>query len=311
MHISEISPTEYASAFGQTGHVFNSVAFSELNRSKASALHYLAFCDTKTRFGLILGERGDGLYSPFSAPFGGFEQNGRQRLEKMEEAVIELKAYAAGGKARPGKAVHITLPPPIYGGSEPAKWANVMQRHGTLEHIDLNYHFDLTQTTRYEDVAERNARKNLHRALREDFGFTRLDSTSGDDIERAYRIIKANREEHGYPLRMSLQAVKDTARTLHADFFAMTLKGKDVAAAQVFHVAKDVAQVIYWGDLHAYSHLRTMNRLAYEMFSYYHGQGLRILDIGPSTVNGVPNHGLCSFKESIGCLATPKFSFTI
>lgn len=108
MHISEISPTEYVSAFGQTGHVFNSVAFSELNRGKASALHYLAFCDTKLRFGLILGERGDGLYSPFSAPFGGFEQNGRQRLEKMEEAVIELKAYAAGDKARPGKAVHIT-----------------------------------------------------------------------------------------------------------------------------------------------------------------------------------------------------------
>ena len=311
MHISEISPTEYASAFGQTGHVFNSVAFSELNRSKASALHYLAFCDTKTRFGLILGERGDGLYSPFSAPFGGFEQNGRQRLEKMEEAITELKAYAAGGQGRPGKAVHITLPPPIYGGSEPAKWANVMQRHGTLEHPDLNYPYDLPQTARYEDVAGRSARKNLHRTLREDFAFTRLDGTNEDDIERAYSIIKANREEHGYPLRMSLQAVKDTARTLRADFFVMTYGGDDVAAAQVFHVARGVAQVVYWGDLHAYSHLRTMNRLAYEMFSYYHGQGLRILDIGPSTVNGVPNHGLCSFKESIGCLATPKFSFMI
>ena len=36
-----------------------------------------------------------------------------------------------------------------------------------------------------------------------------------------------------------------------------------------------------------------------------------ILDIGPSTENGIPNYGLCEFKESIGCSVTMKYSFEL
>ena len=301
MHIDEVSPSEYGAVFGQTPHVFNSVEFSELNRSKVIALHYFAFKDTKTRFGLILGERKDGLYSPFSAPFGGFSSNGTQRLDKMEEAIALLK----------DKPINIVLPPLVYGETQLTKWTNVLHRHGTLSHIELNYHFYLPSFIGYEAVIGRNARKHLNRAMQEDFAFLVLDGTNDSDIERAYNIIKANREEHGYPLRMTLQAVKDTSKILQADFFVMTYGGKDVAAAQVFHVAEGVAQVIYWGDLHACSHLRTMNRLAYELFRHYHAQGLKTLDIGPSTEGGAPNYGLCDFKESIGCSVSPKFCFIL
>lgn len=304
MLITEVTPAEYSQLLPTPSHVFNSVEFSELNRDKATELHYLILADTKTRFGIILGEKADGLHSPFSAPFGGFSSPRQQRLAYMDEATEQLKAYAAG------RPVHITLPPLVYDGTQLSKWANVLQRHGTMQSIDLNYHFDLQQFTHYETVIERNARKNLHQAMNEDLMLTQLGNTDSD-IERAYGVIKANREEHGYPLRMTLQAVKDTAAILKADFFVMTHRGRDIAAAQVFHVATSVAQVIYWGDLKEYSHLRTMNRLAHDIFAHYHGQGLKILDIGPSTVDGTPNHGLCEFKESIGCAVSPKFSFIL
>ena len=311
MRIDEVSPSEYGAVFGQTPHIFNSVEFSELNRSKVTALHYLAFKDTKTRFGLILGERKDGLYSPFSAPFGGFSSNETQRLDKMEEAIALLKEHRDAGGRLPFKPINIVLPPLVYGETQLTKWANVLHRHGTLSHIELNYHFSLPAFGNYEAAIGRNARKNLNRAMQEDFAFLVLDGTNDSDIERAYNMIKANREEHGYPLRMTLQAVKDTSKILQADFFVMTYGGKDVAAAQVFHVAEGVAQVIYWGDLHACSHLRTMNRLAYELFRHYHAQGLKTLDIGPSTEDGAPNYGLCDFKESIGCSVSPKFGFIV
>ena len=295
MQITEVTPAEYSQLLPTPPHVFNSVEFSELNRDKATELHYLILADTKTRFGIILGEKADGLHSPFSAPFGGFSSPRQQRLAYMDEAAEQLK---------------VTLPPLVYDGTQLSKWANVLQRHGTMQSIDLNYHFDLQQFAHYETVIERNARKNLHQAMNEDLTLTRLGNTDSD-IERAYGVIKANREEHGYPLRMTLQAVKDTAAILKADFFVMTHRGRDIAAAQVFHVATSVAQVIYWGDLKEYSHLRTMNRLAHDIFAHYHGQGLKILDIGPSTVDGTPNHGLCEFKESIGCAVSPKFSFIL
>ena len=49
-----------------------------------------------------------------------------------------------------------------------------------------------------------------------------------------------------------------------------------------------------------------MNFLAFKLFEYY-AEPKAFLDIGPSTEKGIPNVGLCNFKESIGCNVTPKF----
>ena len=307
MNILEVSAAEYKEMFGRQSHVFNSVEFSELNKGKVASLHYLAFADTKVRFGLTLGERADGLYSPFSAPFGGFVECAHQRLGFIDEAVSALSGY---GRAH-GKPVYVTLPPLVYDCSQLSKWVNVFMRRAVLRHVDLNYHFDLSLFPHYEEIIERNARKNLHRARHEDLVTLHLDTSSDRDVERAYSVIKANREQHGYPLRMSLEAVKETVKIVDADFFVMTHGDKDVAAAQVFVVADGVAQVIYWGDLKEYSALRTMNGFACDIFSYYHSSGFKTLDIGPSTENGQPSYGLCDFKEGIGCGITPKFAFEL
>ena len=307
MHVTEIKAEEYKNLFKAVPHVFNSVEFSELNKHKAEAVSYLAFADGgKTKAGLILGERADGLYSPFSAPFGGFTTCGKLRLSTMDEIAAALKQYSCAK----GKPVRVTLPPTVYDETQISKWTCALQRHGRLMPVNLNYHFDLSLFQRYRDVMERNARKNLSRAMREDLKLEALGSAPGG-VERAYGVIRTNREEHGYPLRMTLQEVKDTVKTIRADFFVMTHGGTDVAAAQVFHVAEGTAQVIYWGDIKAYSHLRTMNMLAYSLFKHYYEQGLKTLDIGPSTEDGIPNNGLCDFKESIGCSVTPKFMFVL
>ena len=129
-------------------------------------------------------------------------------------------------------------------------------------------------------------------------------------MERAYEVIRRNREEHGYPLRMTLEQVWQTVTSVvKADFFVLEHEGRDVAAAQISHVAEGIAQVIYWGDIRKYSALRPMNFLAYSLLDHYYKQGLRILDIGPSTEDGVPNYGLCEFKENIGCEVTLKYRF--
>ena len=194
----------------------------------------------------------------------------------------------------------------------------MLSRKATLHHLDLNYFFKFDHITPYEQIISRSARKNLHNALKHEWRFTPLDTSSERDIERAYNLIALNRKEHGYPLRMSLHDVVATTHVVNALFFVLETKSDashdtwtDVAAAQVFHVAKDTAQVIYWGDLAAYSHLRTMNRLAAFMYDHFSRLGVRILDIGPSTEDGEPNYGLCSFKEDIGCEVCTKHIFVI
>ncbi len=287
-------------------HVFNSVAFAELNRDKAERLHFLSFEDSKPRLGIILGERDNTLRSPFSAPYGGFIERKPEGLERMEEATRLLYEYAQ----ERGKAISITLQPTVYNDTELSKWINVMARQFSIRCIDLNYHFDLARMTHYEDFIDRSARKNLHHAMKEPFRLIQLDATDRSQVARAYNVIRRNREERGFPLRMTLEQVWQTvSQVVKADFFVLEHNGNDVAAAQVFHVAEGIAQVVYWGDIREYSAHRPMNYLTHALFEHYYEAGLRILDIGPSTEDGIPNHGLCQFKEYIGCSVTLKYSF--
>lgn len=306
MQLYEVTAEEYGQA-GFFAHVYNTPEFSELNKGKTNGVHYLLIKDNKTRFSIVLGEKDGCLYSPFSAPYGGFNMKTPQRIAYMDEAVALLKDWGKGL----GMKIKITLQPSVYDHTQLSKWSNVMFRNGRLTNIDLNYHFDLSRFPHYEDFIDRSARKNLHKAMNEDFIITHLDSSNNSDVARAYSVISINRKEHGYPLRMSLHNVTDTVKIIDADFFVVSHNGIDVAAAQVFKVTDGVAQVIYWGDIKEYSNLRTMNFLSYKVFEYYHNKGFRILDIGPSTEDGIPNNGLCDFKEGIGCSVTQKMFFEL
>ena len=307
MTLTEKTAEEYEVLFPPQ-HVYNGVPFAELNASKTEKLHYIEFADSKPRFGIILGERGGILRSPFSAPFGGFSQRAVQSLQNMETAVKLLVDYAAERQ----KGMMITLPPLLYDESQLSKWVSVLIRAGFSQTVDLNYYFPLSRFPDYRRIIDRSARNHLNRSLKSGFRLLQLNSASRDDVLRAYDVIRRNREERGYPLRMTFEQVWQTvSHVVKADFFVLEHEANDVAAAQIFYVAPGIAQVIYWGDIREYSDLRPMNYLTYAVFEHYYEQGLKILDIGPSTEDGIPNYGLCEFKEDTGCEVALKYRFVL
>lgn len=93
MKIRETTAAEYKDIFGRHPHIYNSAEFSELNRYKADRLYYLLFEDSKTRFGIVLGDDGERLLSPFSAPFGGFSTSKHQSVMPTDEAARLLKSF--------------------------------------------------------------------------------------------------------------------------------------------------------------------------------------------------------------------------
>lgn len=308
MIVREVSAADYRNRFPQAGHVFNSIPFASLNTSKVGKVLYLLIEDEgRTRFGLILGERGDLLASPFSAPYGGLEYSRDERIEKVNEAV---EAVADFGREK-GLPVRLTLPPRFHSPEMNMKiTAALLNRPGALSHADYNYHYELSRVTDFEKWLSPSARRNFHTSLKSDFRFEPLGNTP-DDISRAYEVIRINHESLGHALRMSRQAVIDTATVLKADFFIMTLDGKDVAAAQIYHVAPGIVQLINWGDLPDYRSLRPMNFMAWKVMEHYHAAGEKIYDLGPASEDGTPATGLCDFKEGLGCSLTMKFTFKI
>lgn len=298
MEVERIDATEYRACFKTPSHVYNSMEFIELNAYKCDKVHYLAFRDSKLRLGLALGERSGRLLSPFSAPFGGWCYNREQRIDCVEAASDALLRYCRERKLD----LSMTLPPDIYAGSMGAKMVSALVRSGAkIEYLDLNYHYDMRDFARFEDNLDSSTRNKLHHSMAQGFSFELTD-----DVARAYEVIRRNREARGFPLRMSLADVMATVKVVKADFFVMTLDGVDVAAAQVFHVAPQVVQVIYWGDIPEYSPLRAMNCFSYRLLSHYHSAGMAVVDIGPASSDGVPNYGLCEFKENIGCRTALK-----
>ncbi len=298
MEILEVNDTQYAGFFPNPSHVFNTAGFNALNAAKCDGVHYLVFKDSKVRLGIVLGIRNNKANTPFSAPFGGFEPASDDiRLSQIDAALEALIRWA---KAKNLDGIKIVPPPFFYNQNFLHKIDNCLFRAGyDKANIELNYQFPTFKLDEdYQTTIWYNARKNLKRSLQAGLSFSKLDAANGKE---AYDVIAQNRSERGFPLRMTWEQVQATTAIIPADFFLVKKDSEPVAAAVVFYVAHQIAQVIYWGDLPKFSEHKTMNFLSYSLFKYYSENGIAMIDIGPSTEDSVPNYGLCEFKESIGC----------
>ena len=155
-----------------------------------------------------------------------------------------------------------------------------------------------------------NARKNIHIGLNQELRLIKCELDEEQHL--AYEIIRKNRELRGFPLRMSWEQLKETTKLIQADFFLVYTKHNEpIASAIIFHVADKIVQIIYWGDIAESPGTKAMNFLAYKIFEYYKNLEIKIVDIGPSTENSIPNPGLCEFKESIGCDIQTKMNLSL
>jgi hypothetical protein len=298
MEVAEVTPELYNTIINKPSQVFNSVEFSVLNANKCEKVHYLVFKDSKYRLGIILGVRNNTLFSPFSASFGGFEAVSEDI--KLHQIDLAIEVFLNWMKNKGYIGVSILCPPFFYHKNFYAKITNCLYRAGfEIKNVEINYHFQTENLDEiYLEKIWHNARKNLKKALTFPLSITKIDPKNGKE---AYDVIEQNRNVRGFPIRLSYNQLKDTENILPIDYFLVRDSNQDIAAAIVFHLSSEVVRVVYWGDLPQFSEHKTMNFLSFKIFQHYKELGVKYIDIGHSTVDSVPNHGLCEFKESIGC----------
>lgn len=306
MEIKEISSQEYT-LLKNYNNVFNSAMFCELNKSKVNELIYLCICkEKKPRFALAIGICNDVAKCPFSAPFAYPETiKKKMSLENYEEAIEAIEEYF---KRKRIKEAIINFPPIFYDEEVISAWLNVLLRRGwSVDWVDISYSIFLKNQSLndYMSSMDTNGRRNLKIADKQELSL-RL-CKNDDDIKLGYEIIEKNRNYKGYPLRMSLVQVMDTMQVVKSQMYIVESEGIGIAAALVYEINEKVAQLIYWGDIPGVTEKKSINFLARELFVIYRNRGYDYLDIGPSTEEGIPNYGLCAFKESIGCKRDLKF----
>lgn len=301
MIIRTVSPDEYYGAFPVSRCVYGSRGFIDVTPGTVEAVrHFVGFDEEfKPRFGLVAGYKAGEWHAPYSAPFAEIAYGRPQQLERIYDFISELAATL-------GAPLHLTLAPDFYDPAMLPKIKGVASNYASKVVVDFNYHYPCSEIGTYTERLDHSARKNFRRALQTGFTFALTD-----DVARCYEVIRLNRESRGYPLAMTLEQVRRTVAVVKADMMVMSLGEADVAAALVYHVADGIVQVIYWGDAPGYSASRPMNVFSYLVFKHYAERGVRIVDVGPSSKAGIPNSGLCRFKESIGCRVTLKPTFVI
>ena len=115
-------------------------------------------------------------------------------------------------------------------------------------------------------------------------------------------------------MAMSEEMVNNTAQIVPIDFWIIRQKEIELAAAYCYKVRNDVIQLINSGDTEKGRKLGSLTFLASSLINFYqnhffeNGFSKAILDYGPTSVGGIQNEGLASFKTSFGCVMTPKIT---
>jgi len=305
--LTNVSDLTFENSVANVYHVFNKPAFSILNKSRCDEFYFLLFKDTKYRLGLSVGIKDGMLLTPFSAPFGGFsflKQN--VQIEVIEKAVEQLEAFSL---TKYCTGIRLILPPLIYNESFIAKQINVLYRMGYKNsNLDLDFYIPLQTATSYEELLWYNAKKNLRISREQGFEVVLCnDDTKLQQI--IYEVVKENRISKGKPMNMTWDEIHSTSSVISTDFFLLKRREEAIAGGIVYKAAEGIRYVPFWGDKPGYASQKPMNFLSHYIAEYYKRAGDRYLHIGISTENSVPNYGLCEFKESIGCVVTPKLSF--
>ena len=170
---------------------------------------------------------------------------------------------------------------------------------------ELSYGIDLAAfgaRADYRASLKAPARRALRHADEADWEH-RLAVTD-DEFAVGYEVIAANRAARGHPLRLSLDYLLRLRHDLgdRIRFFVLHHAGHPVASALLYRLRPDIELVEYWGDHHDLPR-SPMNRLAEEVCGQAIDEGIRLVDLGISSVDGEPNHGLIQFKQSIGATA--------
>jgi hypothetical protein len=266
--------------------------------------------DTGRLVGALVAGRSDTTWcSGISAPFGGYD------LARGNETIANVEALVDGSLAAAVVAgvdtVEVRAKPPHYGADEAALEFVLLNRGFSVAGCEINTYLDLTGFGSVDDYVatlKPAARKMLRRSV--GLGLDRFQVAPHDEAGWAecYEVLRRNRVDRGRPMRLELdyvRAIRD-AFPGRVRLLALADGGTICAAALVYRVALGRDLVQYWGDANHELAVSPMNQLVATVVEHGLAAGARTIDIGISSEDGVPNHGLLQFKRSVGCAIEPR-----
>ncbi len=138
-------------------------------------------------------------------------------------------------------------------------------------------------------------------------GFS-VNVSSSFDADQWYDIILRARKLRGHPMTIDLESLrtlnKGNEECYH--FFEVRDEDKIISCAIGIEVTPEVMYYYLAADEDDYRNYSPMTFLLDRMYSFAFEKGVKVLDMGISSSNGILNEGLHWFKKSFGALDQPK-----
>jgi len=284
--------------------LFNRDDFHALNLRPGQRVVRVDHHDGGRLVGSLVGVRdGDVVTCGHSAPFGGPDL---VRESETAANVVALVGRAVARLEADGVSeIQVRARPAFYSGSETAVQFALLNAGFRVASCELSFHIDLEPLDGV-DAYVAGLRSPARRALRHGLGepFALREAGPGDEAlwDAGYRLLAANRAAKGRRLALAAGYVRDARDAFPGRIRMAVLEhaGHPCAAALTYRVLPGRELVVYWGDAGHELTRSPMNVLAHAMVARALGEGVRTLDIGTSSVAGVPDQGLIQFKRSVG-----------
>ena len=108
---------------------------------------------------------------------------------------------------------------------------------------------------------------------------------------------------------MNFEDILQIEAVIPIDFFWVKEKKSVVSSAISYRMNNNIVKIIFWGDSDYGRTVHAMDFLIDKLWIYYLNEGYTIIDVGTSSVMGIPNDGLMRFKENHGSQSSLQFNF--
>lgn len=283
-------------SYGFERYLYNEKAFLQLHPTEP-----LSFYILQTKKKKVLGRchffvNNAIATSPYKSPFGGIELDPLLSLDLIEAFIAYIETTII---ARGAKSIKVTQFPFAYSPIAASKLANCYLRAGfQMTHPDPSHHIAIESMAFEEKVHAMEGRK-LKKGMEKGFVFREEPRES---VEGIYAFIQACRKEKQQNLNISLADLQKAVQNLPSNYKIFTVKarGELIATSIIILVNDKVAYNFLPASSSAYNKWSPMVFLLKGIYEWCQERNVKILDLGISSVDNVPQYSLIEFKERIG-----------
>lgn len=281
---------------GQLGTLFHSPDFFHLHL-KGQGSYFEWMSGTRVVACVHFTELEDGVWrSPARGTFAGYAFEADLDIESFFDFHA---AVCSQLKLKGAKSIEVLLPPMAHDNLAFANQLYMLRSDGfEMVQCNLNHSILVDKEPLAEKMSYGN-QKRLRKCTREGLIAERLPISA---LTEVYETLAANRRSKGHVMSMTLAQLEEMVNVFPESIvlFGTRVNEGYAAAALCLRLSSTVLYVFYWGDYPGYNLFSPVVGIANIIYSYCNTEGIKILDVGTSTLDDVPNHGLIRFKRGLG-----------